>query len=262
MPAQRGGTIGSLVHRCHRKRGEADPEGNSDRSTIIYMDNLKNCHIAFGRTSSTTLFSRDDATYIMSICKRQVSALEFGQEKPMNRTTSCLRRAVLLAVAVQLWPLASANASCSENGYIGSICYMAGNFCPQNHVLANGTEYPISKYEALYSIIGNTYNTPKTPQYSFRVPNLIGHAVVGAGEFKPMAGVDRSMVHMHGQKSDESDFQLKVPLGAGSPEQGSGNPRNLAARDLPADVRVEARKVPTIAMTACIVAMGLYPPRD
>lgn len=180
----------------------------------------------------------------------------------MARTKVHLCGAVLLAVALQAWPLASAHASCTSEGYIGSICYMAGNFCPRNHLVANGKEYPIAKYQALYSIIGNQYNASNTAQDKFQIPNLTGHALVGSGEFKPLAGVPRSITHAHGQKSDESIYEPRVTLGVENPAQGGGQARRLLAIDLPANVRLEARKVPVIAMTACIVAEGMYPDRD
>ncbi|WP_192459293.1 phage tail protein [Musicola keenii] len=87
--------------------------------------------------------------------------------------------AVTLSAGVFLPP---AVAGCSADGaYIGSICYMAGTYCPADDYLpANGQTLNISQYQALYAVIGTLYGGSASSG-TFAVPNLRGRTVMGAG---------------------------------------------------------------------------------
>lgn len=65
------------------------------------------------------------------------------------------------------------------DSYIGSIGVMAGNYCPQGTLPADGRTLQISQYQALYSIIGFTYGGDG--RTVFVLPNLNGRTPVGAG---------------------------------------------------------------------------------
>jgi microcystin-dependent protein len=62
---------------------------------------------------------------------------------------------------------------------IGEIRLFAGNFAPDGWVFCSGQILSISKFPALYSVIGNTYGgNGKT---TFALPNLQGRMMVGSG---------------------------------------------------------------------------------
>ena len=66
--------------------------------------------------------------------------------------------------------------------FIGDIKLFAGNYAPEGWLLCNGAAMPLTQYEALYAVIGNTYgaNIPE----SFNLPKLDGAAVDGQGGVK------------------------------------------------------------------------------
>jgi len=64
--------------------------------------------------------------------------------------------------------------------YIGEIALFAGNFAPLGWAFAQGQLYPISGYEALFSLIGTTYGGNGVD--TFALPDLSGRASVGFGE--------------------------------------------------------------------------------
>lgn len=74
-----------------------------------------------------------------------------------------------------------ASACGPDDTYIGTVCTVAMNWCPQNYVQADGRTLPINNYQALYSLIGNTYGGNAT-QGTFGVPDLRGRSVVGTGQ--------------------------------------------------------------------------------
>ncbi|RZK26106.1 MAG: phage tail protein [Flavobacterium sp.] len=65
-------------------------------------------------------------------------------------------------------------------GTIGEIRYFAGNFPPTNWAFCNGAAFNMDEYEALYTIIGNTYGGDGVS--TFKVPDLQGRAAVGTGQ--------------------------------------------------------------------------------
>ena len=67
------------------------------------------------------------------------------------------------------------------DAFIGEIRLLAiAQFTPQGWLLCNGTVYNAQTYQALYSIIGNSYGG--TPPSTFAVPDLRGRAAVGIGQ--------------------------------------------------------------------------------
>ncbi len=69
---------------------------------------------------------------------------------------------------------------------IGEIKAFAFNWAPYGWYACNGMEYPVINNQALYAVIGNTYGG--TPGQTFKVPNLQGRIIVGAGQLQPPAG--------------------------------------------------------------------------
>lgn len=96
--------------------------------------------------------------------------------KPAPSMLSLALTASLLGTAA--WSTAS--HACSPESYIGSICTVAFNYCPQDTMLADGRLLPISQYQALFSLIGAKFGGDGS--VSFALPDLRGRSVVGVGQ--------------------------------------------------------------------------------
>ena len=72
--------------------------------------------------------------------------------------------------------------ACSSDPILAGICIMAsvrnGSF--NGYVLADGATLQVDHYQALYSLIGNTYGGQGTTD--FQLPDLRGRVVIGAGQ--------------------------------------------------------------------------------
>jgi microcystin-dependent protein len=64
--------------------------------------------------------------------------------------------------------------------YIGIIKIFAGKYAPVGWLFCMGQTLSVQQYQALYSIIGNTYGG--TPGVNFALPDLRGRIVVGQGD--------------------------------------------------------------------------------
>lgn len=133
----------------------------------------------------------------------------------MNNTkfSVSLRR---LAVASALGGLSLATASvwaCSATEpYMGTVCYMATNYCPEGYLPADGRVLPVNQYQALFSLLGNQYggSYPAT----FALPDLQGRTVVGTG-LTPSGGVAPQVNLVPGNKRGQEAVLLsaaQVPL--------------------------------------------------
>lgn len=77
--------------------------------------------------------------------------------------------------------------------YIGNLVLFAGNFVPKNCFLCDGSMLLISKYAALFSLIGNQYGGDG--KSTFALPDLQGRSPVGFGRdingnYYPMGTLD------------------------------------------------------------------------
>lgn len=70
-------------------------------------------------------------------------------------------------------------ASCSNHTYIGSICYMAGNFCPKGFMEANGKNLLAMENSALFSVIGSAFGGNAAT--IVQLPDLTARSPVGMG---------------------------------------------------------------------------------
>lgn len=73
----------------------------------------------------------------------------------------------------------SAALACGTDSYVGSLCTVAANFCPDGTLPAQGQVLQVSQYQALYSLLGNMYGG--TAPNSFALPDLRGRVPVGTG---------------------------------------------------------------------------------
>lgn len=64
-------------------------------------------------------------------------------------------------------------------GFIGEIRAFAGTYAPEGWHFCNGAILPINGYDALYSLIGNTYGGSEG--VNFALPDLRGRLPIGQG---------------------------------------------------------------------------------
>lgn len=67
--------------------------------------------------------------------------------------------------------------ACSTAPYLGEVCVFAGNTCPTNYVIADGSVLPISQNEGLSMVLTNTYGGDGLT--TFGLPDLRGRSVIG-----------------------------------------------------------------------------------
>lgn len=82
-------------------------------------------------------------------------------------------------------------------GTIAEICMFAGNFAPKNWAFCQGQTINISTNTALYSLLGTNYGGNGTQ--NFKLPNLSGRAVVGAGKGNGLT--NRNLAEMAGTET-------------------------------------------------------------
>jgi len=76
--------------------------------------------------------------------------------------------------------------ACASEPYLGAVCPIAGEKCPQGYVLADGRTLQIQSYAALYSLLGNSFGGDfKT---YFKIPDLRGRTPVGTGSATTSTG--------------------------------------------------------------------------
>lgn len=98
-----------------------------------------------------------------------------------QRNPKRIRALLLLAGLAGGLGTGTSALACSAEPYLGSVCIMAmartsfSGFLP-----ANGATLNVAQYQALYSLVGNTYGG-SAPQ-NFKIPDLRGRVVVGAGQ--------------------------------------------------------------------------------
>jgi len=96
----------------------------------------------------------------------------------------------------------SSQATCSPNTYLGSICYMAGNFCPIGFAKVDGSVELVSGNEALYSLIGGAFGGNFT---LMQLPDLRARTPVGVG----LREDDAKNIY-RGGKSGDNSINLKI----------------------------------------------------
>lgn len=99
----------------------------------------------------------------------------------MSTTTRrLLKSTVALALAAGF---ASTVQACPTEAYVGTVCYVAGSFCPSDgnqYLKADGSVFNASQYQALFSLLGSTYGGDG--RTTFALPDLRGRAVIGVGQ--------------------------------------------------------------------------------
>ena len=94
-----------------------------------------------------------------------------------SRRSLFLSSTLGLAFAGACVPAIACDAECP---YIGTVCAVAFNFCPQGYLQANGAVVNVNQYAALYALIGNMYGG--TAPNTFALPDLRARTLVGTGQ--------------------------------------------------------------------------------
>lgn len=76
--------------------------------------------------------------------------------------------------------------ACGYGAYIGQICMVAGNFCPEGTYNATGTIMAVNQDQALYTLLGTRYGGNQS-QSTFGLPNLTLRMPVGTQSTLPIA---------------------------------------------------------------------------
>ncbi len=100
----------------------------------------------------------------------------------------------------------AAEASCTTESYIGTVCMTAASYCPRGTLEADGQQLAIKEYMSLYSLLGNTYGGDSIQ--TFRLPDLRGRTPVGVGQ-----GPGLSNITLGEQRGEERVFQSAHPRG-------------------------------------------------
>ena len=92
--------------------------------------------------------------------------------------------AASVLLAGVLGSLSTASIACSSEPFMASVCIMiwpkTDSFGGSLYMAASGQTLPVNQYQALYSLIGNTYGG--TAPTSFNLPDLRGRTIVGVGQ--------------------------------------------------------------------------------
>lgn len=151
-----------------------------------------------------------------------------------TKMAACLAAGLAIMATMTIQP--DEAKACNVEGYIGSICWTANNFCPEGYVRADGATYPIQQYQALAALYSNTYGG-SWQQGTFAVPNLMGREPVGTGTGpgltikvagQPVNGAEASLVvppaHNHGVAlSVDSGISVAAQTQPGTERTPDGN---------------------------------------
>ncbi|WP_339776603.1 tail fiber protein [uncultured Thalassospira sp.] len=101
---------------------------------------------------------------------------------PLKRTggAGCLSALVIFMLAFASLQNGAKASDCSEDGYLGTVCWTAATFCPRDYYPANGTLLFLNNNQRLYTLIGNRFGGDGIT--TFALPDLRGRSIVGTGE--------------------------------------------------------------------------------
>lgn len=85
-----------------------------------------------------------------------------------------------MAAGLSAVPTGPAQA-CSSEPYVGAVCTLGTNFCPQYYLPTDGRSLPIKSNAALYSLLGIRFGGDGN--VNFNIPDLRGRIPVGVGVF-------------------------------------------------------------------------------
>lgn len=117
----------------------------------------------------------------------------------MNNFARQARRTGIFAVFAAVTALGSIQpssaAECTTDGYMGSVCWTAVRYCPENYLPADGRTLPVNGNDALYALIGTTYGGSAV---QFNLPDLRGRTIAGTGTSQDVNVNPVALAQMHG----------------------------------------------------------------
>lgn len=97
----------------------------------------------------------------------------------MSRKQNSMKSALRAVAAAAVLGGASMGAmACGAEPYIGQVCVVAFDWCPEGTMQANGQQLPVNQYQALYSLLGNKFGGNTV---NFNLPDLRGRAPIHYG---------------------------------------------------------------------------------
>lgn len=195
----------------------------------------------------------------------------------------------LLAAAVSGALIApAAQATCSAEPMLGSICIVGYNFCPRGYTEAAGQLLAISQNTALFSLLGTQYGGDG--RTTFALPDLRGRVPVGVGQGPGLSSIvegqqagaetvtlstsqmpahTHTAIHRASSGNGNTDSPInavpaKLPRsniyssGAGDSAMASGTVTlSSAGGNSPVGVRD-----PYLGLRYCIALQGIFPSRN
>lgn len=194
----------------------------------------------------------------------------------MKKTT------LIAALAGALMWAGESDAQTSDR-YMGDIFIMGSNFCPQGSVEANGALFPISQYQAMFSLLGTYYGGDG--RTTFGVPDLRGRVPVSAGQRPGLpnwnigarAGSERNTMpavpnHTHQVYGTTGNHNQPTPQGNALATFNDGQTpwatTDVTVPMAPGMVTTTGQSesftnvAPVQAIRYCMVFQGLFPPRN
>jgi microcystin-dependent protein len=105
----------------------------------------------------------------------------------VSARSTVLRGVSALALGAGILAFQSGEAAaCAYETYVGTVCTVAFDYCPEGYVAANGQLLPINANQALFAVLGIRYGGDG--RSTFGVPDLRGRVAVGTNP-APMTGI-------------------------------------------------------------------------
>lgn len=193
----------------------------------------------------------------------------------------------LLVLATAWVASAPAQATCSAEPFLGSVCMTAASFCPRGYQEAAGQLLSIAQNTAVFSLLGTTYGG--NGQTTFALPDLRGRAPIGQGQGPGLSsvvqgevsGTEQVTLTVAQMPAHSHSAQLKGTASAGTTDSPAGAvPARLARANSysggAADAAMGASALavgvsggnqpvpirnPYIGLRYCIAMEGIFPSR-
>lgn len=107
----------------------------------------------------------------------------------MKLTSSLFAKSALVSSLAVIMLHAEDASACAAEPLIGSVCYMVTNYCPQGFLPAKGQVVQINAYQALYSLVGNTFGGQQSSG-TFGLPDLRGRSAIGTDQGPGLSNIN------------------------------------------------------------------------
>lgn len=124
------------------------------------------------------------------------------------------------------------------DAYIGTMLLWPMNWAPERWALCQGQELQVNQYQALYTLIGNTYGG--TPNKTFKLPDLRGCVPIGVeatggqqnlgargGRKDNTLSIDHLPEHGHAATFDQTSVNGTCEVTVNLPNNAADVPANV-----------------------------------